>query len=607
MRNANSFSTITLIQKLLKTCTSQHRLCQEPLSGSLNSFTYPVRMLEIVEDLTFPKLRLVTMEESHPRSHLRYATLSHRWKGGEIWKTRTENIQQSFLDIPYLALPKTFRDAIDFSVALGIHHLWVDSICIIQDDGLDWKQQSAQMGMIFEGSVCTFAAIDAMSDDEEDKGLFLNRDMLPVKISIESSYSVIYDTLRSDHPHEHAKVDYRRHGTTLDVEALSSNAWNAAQVTVKPEHTPFAMSIDRSDWNTRGWIFQERVLSTRMLYFTKEQVFWECAECIESEHHGADPESNKTEEAIDLDWLGSENATSSTLRLHRMLRQSKQTHMKTTQLPTDDRSTFSFFDTWEEYQKLNAWWLITERYSECQLTFTMDRWFAIQGLCEVMRHHFKSDIHAGIWDVGIGACLLWQTRLAPLQPFADFKAPSWSWLALNGPISYLYSDESYAGYFQKVQPLVGKHAFHDVSTINTNNPRMAGFSGRFDITCLTSWASISKTQFKDLHFREVTGRVEDQPAWKFFHDISQGRSQVGLAREFREVERIPLARFLYSEISSENNNVGDSPEGLGKRAIGWVVLDRDILPGENVLCAAIVMRVLESSMGPEQHVVECLV
>jgi hypothetical protein len=602
MRNAESFSTITHVEELLQTCTSQHPLCQEPLSGSRHRFTYPVRMLEIIKGTTCPTLRLVTMKDSHPR----YATLSHRWKGGEVWKTKTENFPQNCLELPYSALSKTFRDAINFSIALDIRHLWIDSICIIQDDDVDWQQQSAQMGMIFERSVCTFAAIDAISDDENDKGLFLDRDMLPVKISIDSSYSVTYDTLLSDLPQENAKVDYRRHGTALDVEALSSEAWGAARAIVKPEHTPFDMSIDRSAWNTRGWVFQERVLSTRMLYFTKEQVFWECAECIESEHHETGPELKK-KDAIDLELLGTENTTSSTRRLHRMLRRSKQAHVKATQLPTDDRSPSRFFDTWEEFQKLKAWWLITERYSECQLTFTTDRWFAIQGLCEVMRQQFESEIHAGIWDVGIGACLLWQARQAPLQPFADFKAPSWSWLALNGPISYLYRDDSYMGCFQKVCPLVEKHTFHEVSAINTINPRTTGFSGRLDLTCPTAWASISKTQFKDLHFREVTGHVEDQPAWKFFHDISQGRSKVELAREFREAERIPFARFLYSEISSENNDVGDSPEGLGKRAIGWVVLDRDILPGENVLCAAIVMRILEGSMEAEQHVVECLV
>jgi Heterokaryon incompatibility protein (HET) len=173
---------------------------------------------------------------------------------------------------------------------LDIRRLWVDSICIIQDDDIGWKQQPAHMGMMLERSICTFGAIDAVWDNDKDMGLFLSRDMLPVKFSIVSSFSDIRHYLMlSDLPQQTELREYERNGTLLDVEALSSNAWRKAKVSLTAEHTPFDMSVENSLWNNRGWIFQERVLFTRMLYFTKEQVYWECAECIESEHL----ESNK--------------------------------------------------------------------------------------------------------------------------------------------------------------------------------------------------------------------------------------------------------------------------------------------------------------------------
>lgn len=152
-----------------------------------------------------------------------------------------------------------------------------------------------------------------------------------------------------------------------------------------------------------------------------------------------------------------------------------------------------------------------------------------------------------------------------------------------------------------------RHAFDDVLAIDTIAPRTTGVLGRLDITCPTAWASISGTQFKDFHFREVTGHVENPLAWKFFRDISEGRYKVELARKLRMVKRTPLAHLLFAETSPERNGAIHNAEGIGKRAIGWAVLDRDILPKENVLCAAIVTRVLEGVMKAEQHVVECVI
>lgn len=107
------------------------------------------------------------------------------------------------------------------------------------------------MGMVFEGSICTLAAIDAMCDTEKDVGLFLDRDMLPVKISIESSLSVTYDIMLSELSHQSEMREYQRNGTSLDVEALSSNAWIQAKVILTAEHTTFDMSVEKSLWNSR--------------------------------------------------------------------------------------------------------------------------------------------------------------------------------------------------------------------------------------------------------------------------------------------------------------------------------------------------------------------
>ena len=54
---------------------------------------------------------------------------------------------------------------------MGSCYIWIDSLCIVQDDQKDWEVESARMATIFEGSELTIAATD--SPDPED-GLFLD-------------------------------------------------------------------------------------------------------------------------------------------------------------------------------------------------------------------------------------------------------------------------------------------------------------------------------------------------------------------------------------------------------------------------------------------------
>jgi hypothetical protein len=52
-------------------------------------------------------------------------------------------------DIPWSSLLKTFRDAVDITWSLGRKYLWIDNICIIQDDQEDWRREAAAMSQIY--------------------------------------------------------------------------------------------------------------------------------------------------------------------------------------------------------------------------------------------------------------------------------------------------------------------------------------------------------------------------------------------------------------------------------------------------------------------------
>ena len=76
--------------------------------------------------------------------------------------TLGENNIGSFLHrIPRNALPKTFRDFIKINRFLGIQYIWIDSLCIVQDDEEDWKAESARMTNVYGEAVLNVAAVGA--------------------------------------------------------------------------------------------------------------------------------------------------------------------------------------------------------------------------------------------------------------------------------------------------------------------------------------------------------------------------------------------------------------------------------------------------------------
>lgn len=137
------------------------------------------------------------------------------------------------------------QDVIFVSLELGIHYIWIDLLCIFQDedDITDWQQESALMNKVYSNTFCNISAGDANGCLES---LFNTRDadsFLPQVIELQVG--------RGDHKTQLFRVydlDYWRR------------------------------SISGALVNKRGWVLQERFLSARVLQFDKRQVLWECLE-----------------------------------------------------------------------------------------------------------------------------------------------------------------------------------------------------------------------------------------------------------------------------------------------------------------------------------------
>lgn len=94
--------------------------------------------------------------------HTRYLTLSYVWGQLPMFKTQKSNYhalmtENGLTNIrPYL--PRTINDAIDLVGSLGERYLWIDSLCLIQDDEQDVKLGIELMNSIYEGSFLTIVA-----------------------------------------------------------------------------------------------------------------------------------------------------------------------------------------------------------------------------------------------------------------------------------------------------------------------------------------------------------------------------------------------------------------------------------------------------------------
>jgi hypothetical protein len=143
-------------------------------------------------------------------------------------------------------LPKTYRDAFKITTSLGFRFLWIDSLCIIQDDDQDWQSQSSKMGLIYSSASCNIAA--SWASDGND-GCYNRRD----------PSNITPTTL----------------ATNLEIDG--SEEYQIYQNYQYDDDITFA------PLNERGWVTQERFLSQKQLSFAERQVYWECPELLACE------------------------------------------------------------------------------------------------------------------------------------------------------------------------------------------------------------------------------------------------------------------------------------------------------------------------------------
>jgi hypothetical protein len=90
-----------------------------------------------------------------------YFTLSHCWGNSKPLRP-TRDTEKSLRDgFPIDRLPATFQHSIEVSRQMDISYLWINSLCIFQDDLADWHTQAASMREVYAFALCNIAATSA--------------------------------------------------------------------------------------------------------------------------------------------------------------------------------------------------------------------------------------------------------------------------------------------------------------------------------------------------------------------------------------------------------------------------------------------------------------
>ncbi|KAF2713642.1 HET-domain-containing protein [Pleomassaria siparia CBS 279.74] len=409
---------LSTARAMIKDCLSQHTSCRHQTPTTL-----PKRVLDVLLDDGAKGVRLheAYFDKNEGRYEFgEYLTLSHCWGSARgIPKTTTKTLEAYKNNVPWSTLPPTFQEAVALTRSLGFRWLWIDSLCIVQDDGAEKRDESARMDQIFANSFLTIAAT---SSAESSDGLFLPKSQ-QFKIQATDSKGSLYKIYVREQPSHYSFK------TPFDAGA-HVNDWEL----------PFNASIEANIYTPllkRAWAYVERLLSPRVLHFTKSEMILECREGFQCEcgrindsrydsratdsvkqefakitahNHGNSAITNGSSNDRRIDSMASEFAATSLADVAQNLTQKRE-------------------------EALQLWSYIITEYTARDLTYDIDRLSAVVGVAKMLAETLKSGYIAGHWTFNTLG-LLWYPkdgdRSRRPKATSNENLPSWSWASLEG-------------------------------------------------------------------------------------------------------------------------------------------------------------------------------
>ncbi|KAL8285939.1 hypothetical protein RB597_002828 [Gaeumannomyces tritici] len=383
-------------KRWLQNCLNNHENCC--LSHSSMDWELPTRLLHIGKPALDQVALVNTKDLPAPvLNGVQYATLSHVWGKSHTLRLTSSTKELLQKGIRTSKLGRTFRDAITFAQSINIEFIWIDSLCIQQDLAEDWKQEAPRMADVYGGS---FLNIAATAGSDTNAGLWKQG-------------------------HTYANLE-------PPVVSLKGTPFPNGRYLFRDRHYfEKAFTGDTAPLITRAWVLQELFLATRTLHFFEHEMFWVCGEQTASETFppGVPP---------GIPPLGTWDYS-----IPKPLVMKVMQHLLQAKTSTQHREGNGQQTPVETPNQLliDIWDATVRIYTKCNLTYKTDKLAAISGIAKLLQKAFGVEYWAGLWKEDILLSLLWvvKDKAGALNsdktyPASPYRAPTWSWASLDGPI-----------------------------------------------------------------------------------------------------------------------------------------------------------------------------
>ncbi|KAH0526031.1 hypothetical protein TsFJ059_009413 [Trichoderma semiorbis] len=363
-----SVQAVQISRTWLKTCNDNHKSCVAEAAQ------LPARFLDISDPADATNVFLKELQDFKHNTDGRYVALSHCWGTGPNLCTTRPTLQKHKHGIKVSELPPTFRDAVNVARNLSVRYLWIDSLCIVQDDPLDWQIESAKMASIYRDAYFVLGAACGESDAQ--------------------------GFLHACHWQDVVTLTPSDKGTTLALQLLPPET--------DEEHVD---PVSKEPLSKRAWCLQERYLPQRMLLYGSQQILWECQKMSASE-----------EGDIAL-HVGS--------HLERIC---KTANIPASVLARACRERY----IGDKDVNYVDWYKMVEDYTGRFITKSSDRLPALSGLAKAVSQSSKDEYLAGLWKNGLIEGLAWcgSQGAEKLDKPEEYIAPSWSWASVTGSVRF---------------------------------------------------------------------------------------------------------------------------------------------------------------------------
>ncbi|PNP76456.1 hypothetical protein FNYG_10194 [Fusarium nygamai] len=334
--------TLDMVRGWIGECIDDHEDCK----AASEDRPFPTRLVAVGDEDTKPHLFIPSSDDRG-----RYIALSHCWGDVMPLKTTRATFAEFYQKVDFARFPKTFQEAMIVCRKLNIEYLWIDSLCIIQDDEHDWAVESPKMCDVYQNAYLTIAAAAAHNSNE---GLFHQR-----PFSLRKSFPTV------------SKNDGKVEEVEIFARPWDSRCHWQYSIGDGPE------SRDTNPLETRAWTLQEHVLSRRILRFTAHELVWHCrtahlCECRPGSHANKGP-----------------------LRLINL------EALKSGEDSNDDSRILEPFIVWLD---------IIGPFTSRAITRNTDRLPAVSGIAAALAPFIKTEYIAGMWATELRTKICWHER-----------------------------------------------------------------------------------------------------------------------------------------------------------------------------------------------------